>query len=199
MYLSPRLSRLALVAAVVMSLGATAIPEAAYAKDKNKHHRHDRDRDRDRGRDRDRDNDRGRDRDRDRDWSRRRGGSDRDWSRGRGRDRDRIVYYTPPVVYARPPACYSPGYVYAPRYHAPRSGVTISFRLTNVAPSGYDYYDPYCERQFNSLDVYVTHLHRHSHPQVVQVIDEDYGYPNYAYGRRGGSWVRFGVQGDLKF
>ena len=56
------------------------------------------------------------------------------------------------------------------------------------APVVYEYYDPYCHRDFVSLDHYYSHLHYCSHPRVVRVIEVDTGRcigERYWYG---GSW-----------
>ena len=40
----------------------------------------------------------------------------------------------------------------------------------------YTYYDPYCDRRYDSLDECASHFHHYScHPRVVQVIEVDSG------------------------
>jgi hypothetical protein len=53
----------------------------------------------------------------------------------------------------------------------------------------YDYYDPYCERTFPTLAVYVQHLHRHAHPRIVHVIDAHSGNWVHTYRYYRGEWI----------
>lgn len=53
----------------------------------------------------------------------------------------------------------------------------------------YDYYDPYCERTFPTLGVYVQHLHHHPHPRVVHVIDSHSGNWVHTYRYYRGEWI----------
>jgi len=54
-------------------------------------------------------------------------------------------------------------------------GLVLGAVLTNAAQADvvrdYDYYDPYCNRHFESLAVYRTHFPGHHHPRVVRVIE----------------------------
>ena len=82
------------------------------------------------------------------------------------------------------------GYVRYPRYrhYGYASGLSVGPAITNLPPAGYYYYDPYCDRSFSSLDVYLDHLDDGDHPRRIQVIDFDTGYPAYAYRYRGDRW-----------
>lgn len=91
-----------------------------------------------------------------------------------------------------------PGYGYRTR-HAGRPRVAFGVRIAAVAPAGYAYFDPYCDRRFRTLDVYARHLHRHRHPHIVHVVDEDCGVRVASYRRGGGTWVRFALEGALRF
>lgn len=52
-------------------------------------------------------------------------------------------------------------------------GLLLGATLSNAAPEGDRYYDPYCEEVFPSLVVYRTHLRHWRHPQIVRVIDHE--------------------------
>jgi hypothetical protein len=84
-------------------------------------------------------------------------------------------------------------------HHAARPRVAFGVRMASVAPAGYAYFDPYCDRRFRTLDGYAQHLHGRRHPHVVHVVDEDCGVRVASYRRGGGTWVRFALEGALRF
>ncbi len=178
---------------VMMLLGAAllagSLPLDAYADRDGRRHRdrkrecrearHDRDRDRDRGRHRDRDDD-----------------DDDDDRRSRRRDRD--DYRTQHVVVYHRDECGPRRVVYEPRWPV-HSGVSWSIYATNLPPNDYDYWDPYCERGYGSLNAYRSHVRHVHHPQVIHVVD-DYGDPVCGYRNGGGdSWVRVAIAGGIRF
>jgi hypothetical protein len=88
--------------------------------------------------------------------------------------------------------------VYAPRRPV-YSGVSWSIYASNLPQNDCDYWDPYCERGYGSLNAYRSHLRHAHHPQVIHVVDDD-GYPVCGYSNRGGdSWVRVAIAGGIRF
>jgi hypothetical protein len=67
-------------------------------------------------------------------------------------------------------------------------GLFLGATLAHAAPAGFEYYDPYCDERFVSLEVYRTHLHRHQHPRVVRVIEMDSGDCVHSYRYVDGGW-----------
>jgi hypothetical protein len=53
-------------------------------------------------------------------------------------------------------------------------GLALNVQVNSRPPDGYAYYDPYCGREFSSLDDYRHHLHAHSHPQALTLVRADY-------------------------
>jgi hypothetical protein len=76
-----------------------------------------------------------------------------------------------------------------PSFYAHPRRFSVSFTLANAPPAGHYYLDPYCDRRFSTLDLYVRHLHGYGHPRRVHVIAFGSGYPAYTYRYRGGHWV----------
>ena len=91
-------------------------------------------------------------------------------------------------VYVAP----SPGRVYishgscgAPALAGFFGGLVIGSAIAHAAappppaycapPPAYIYYDPYCDRSFDSLDAYASCFHGCRHPRVVQVIEVETG------------------------
>ncbi len=75
-------------------------------------------------------------------------------------------------------------------------GFVLGATLSHAAPpSGYSYYDPYCERAYPSLNVYTRHVHSCSHPAVVQVVHlrDHRCVGTYKYGGR--NWHRYDDHG----
>ena len=52
----------------------------------------------------------------------------------------------------------------------------------------YNYYDPYCEESFATLDIYQAHLRCHHHPRMVRVIEVDDGQCVDTYRWHEGGW-----------
>lgn len=67
-------------------------------------------------------------------------------------------------------------------------GLFLGATIANAAPSGYTYYDPYCEERFSSLQIYHSHFRHHRHPQVVRVIEVDSGDCARSYRYSDGKW-----------
>ncbi len=61
--------------------------------------------------------------------------------------------------------------------------------ITNQPPAGYYYYDPYCEREFSTLDLYLEHLQGYDHAWLVEAVEIETGRPVHAYEYLGGRWV----------
>jgi hypothetical protein len=95
------------------------------------------------------------------------------------------TYYVPaPVHYIRP------WYRTAPRFYVDRSpfyfhaglgiylgGVFLNLQLTDAAPAGYVFVDPYCDLEFWTVADYRRHLHRHHHRPALRLIQVEYcGY-----------------------
>jgi hypothetical protein len=81
----------------------------------------------------------------------------------------RPVRYVPSrVVYwhERPYYNYVNLGVYFPRFW-------IDFALTDTAPYGYMYYDPYCDDFFPTVTAYHSHLHYYSHYPALDVVYVD--------------------------
>lgn len=55
--------------------------------------------------------------------------------------------------------------------------------------SRYDYYDPYCDRTFDSFRDYDRHLERYDHPAVLDVMDRNSGQCVARYVERGDRWI----------
>jgi hypothetical protein len=70
-------------------------------------------------------------------------------------------------------------------------GLFLGATLANAAPSGYEYYDPYCDADFASLEIYHAHLRRHHHPQVVRVIEVETGACAHTYRYDDHRWQEF--------
>ncbi len=83
---------------------------------------------------------------------------------------------------------YYTGSFHRPRYHY-RSGFSLGFVISSVPSYGYEYFDPYCDMGFSSLDVYYDHCDHHSHPDVILIVDSRYDYPIASCAYRGGDWV----------
>ena len=157
----PKLASSLLLAA---SLSVGVLPSAARAEHRDRHERREHRSDRDHHRDRDR---------HDRDGDRHFRDGDRSYRYGdrHYRDGDRYFRFRSD----------SDRWGHA-RWRAPRSGVTFRFAISNVAPVGYGYYDPYCDRDFDSLALYAGHLSRCGHPRLIEVIDAGAGCPVASYG-----------------
>jgi len=54
-------------------------------------------------------------------------------------------------------------------------GAALSHAQPVVVHADYNYWDPYCDEGFVSLDAYRSHLYRHHHPGVVRVIEVSSG------------------------
>lgn len=82
---------------------------------------------------------------------------------------------------------------YTGSFHRPRfvyrSGFSLGVVIGSVAPYGYRYFDPYCDRGFHDLDLYYDHCHYHDHPSAILVLDFRSGYPIASCAYDGGYWV----------
>ena len=67
-------------------------------------------------------------------------------------------------------------------------GLFLGATLVHAAPAGYVYYDPYCDEDFVSLEVYRTHLHCHHHARIVRVIERDNSECVHTYNYFDGGW-----------
>jgi hypothetical protein len=107
-----------------------------------------------------------------------------DTDRYYGNDR-RVVRHRAPVrVYSRP------WYRTAPLFYVDRSpfyfhaglgiylgGVLLNLELTDAAPAGYVYVDPFCDVEFWTIEAYRLHLHRHHHRPALRLVEVGYcGY-----------------------
>ena len=50
-------------------------------------------------------------------------------------------------------------------------GLFLGATLSNAAPDGFVYWDPYCHRGFASLDLYYQHCGGHRHARTIQVVE----------------------------
>jgi hypothetical protein len=75
-------------------------------------------------------------------------------------------------------------------------GLFLGATIANAAPSGYSYYDPYCEESFASLEIYHSHFRRHRHPQVVRVIEVESGECARSYRYSDGKWRQWDDRDD---
>jgi len=66
-------------------------------------------------------------------------------------------------------------------------GTVLSNAQAEAAPA-YDYYDPYCDRHFESLVVYRAHFPAYRHPRVVRVIEVRSGDCRETLRYRDGDW-----------
>jgi hypothetical protein len=67
-------------------------------------------------------------------------------------------------------------------------GLFLGATLAHAAPAGYAYYDPYCDEDFVSLEVYRAHLRHHHHARIVRVIERDNGECVHSYNYYNGGW-----------
>jgi len=98
-------------------------------------------------------------------------------------------------VYGPAPRYYSPSSVYVVRHSSAGpaiagflGGLFLGATLAHAAPAGYVYYDPYCDEDFVSLDVYRAHLRHHHHGRIVRVIERDSGECVHTYNYYDGGW-----------
>ncbi len=90
------------------------------------------------------------------------------------------------------PYYYPPVYEYYPEpypVYVPAPAVTERIEITNEAPPGYYYYDPYCDRRFSTLDRYLDHLQDYDHDPIIEVIDKDTGTRARTYEYVKGDWT----------
>ncbi len=106
--------------------------------------------------------------------------------------------------YGPPPAVrhlgYAPRAFYGDRHSSAApliagliGGFVLGTAVAHSAPpvvvrASYGYYDPYCDEQFPSLEVYREHLYCHHHPRIVRVIELDNGACVDSYHWRDGGW-----------
>lgn len=86
------------------------------------------------------------------------------------------------------PRSYYTGSSHRPRF-ASRSGFSLGFVIGSVPSYGYRYFDPYCDMGFRNLSVYYDHCYDRRHPDAIQVLDIESGYPIASGVYRGGNWV----------
>jgi len=55
-------------------------------------------------------------------------------------------------------------------------GLFLGATLSNAAPRGFTYWDPYCHRGFASLERYDAHCRFHSHEREINVVEVRPGY-----------------------
>lgn len=121
------------------------------------------------------------------------GGREYDGRRYRGGDRDRGWYggggYCPPPrprYWHRPHRVIRVGigfnYYYpygAHRHYSVRRPVVREYLpqidVENEPPAGCYYWDPYCEREWNTLDEYTEHLDGADHGDTIEILDESSG------------------------
>lgn len=60
------------------------------------------------------------------------------------------------------------------------------------APAAYEYYDPFCRRNFITIEAYDRHLGYHRHPRSVEVIEMHGGRCVDTMDRRDGRWCSRG-------
>jgi len=113
---------------------------------------------------------------------------------GRRYKRHHRVYYATPVVrqvfvpqrvrYVEPVRYSSYRVVYSdagPVFAGFLGGLFLGATLANVAPAGYEYYDPYCGVTFVSLRAYHAHLDRGCGHESVVYVRECGGHGRYSY------------------
>lgn len=78
-------------------------------------------------------------------------------------------------------------------HYGPHYGSTFGagFVIRSAPPSGYRYYDGYCDMIFRNLDIYLDHLYEYDHPSIVQIVDVRSGYTVGTCRYEGGTWVMF--------
>jgi len=75
-----------------------------------------------------------------------------------------------------------------PFFH--RSRVFLRFSISNYAPADCFFFDPFCRRRFDSLDLFLSHCDRFDHPRVIEVISFEGGGPLCSLFWDGGGWER---------
>jgi hypothetical protein len=123
-------------------------------------------------------------------------------------DRGRARRYKESPGYFPAPVAQRLGYVPQRVYYGERhssaaplvagliGGFILGNAVAHAAPpvavhASYEYYDPYCNEDFASLEIYRTHLYRHHHPRVVKVIEIHDGSCIDTYRWHEGGWRHF--------
>lgn len=82
-----------------------------------------------------------------------------------------------------------PRVVFRPRFfHGSR--VFLRFSISNFPPTDCFFFDPFCGRRFDSLDLLLSHCDRFDHPRVIEVISFEGGGPLGSYLSDGDGWGR---------
>lgn len=71
-----------------------------------------------------------------------------------------------------------------------RSCGFLRFGISNIAPADGFFFDSFCRRRFNSLDLFLSHCDRFDHPRVIQFISLESGGPLGSYLWDGDGWER---------
>ena len=71
-----------------------------------------------------------------------------------------------------------------------RSPVFLRFGISNFSPADCFFFDPFCRRHFDSLDLFLSHCDGFGHPRVIQVISLEGGGPLGSYRWDGDGWER---------
>ena len=83
---------------------------------------------------------------------------------------------------------YYTGNFYRPRF-VHHSAFSLGLVIGAVPAIGYQYFDPYCDAYYSSLDDYYGHCGEYSHPEAIVVIDAGGGYPVATCVYGDGGWV----------
>ena len=71
-----------------------------------------------------------------------------------------------------------------------RSRVFVRFSISNFAPADCFFFDPFCDRRFDSLDLFLSHCDRFDHPRVIEVFSFERRGPLGSYFWDGDGWER---------
>lgn len=74
----------------------------------------------------------------------------------------------------------------------------IDFAITDAAPYGYTFYDPYCGDFFPTVSAFQAHLHYYGHPAALDVVYvDDIGYDPVYVERSSSPWWHFEIAGSF--
>jgi hypothetical protein len=67
-------------------------------------------------------------------------------------------------------------------------GSVLSNARPAVPPPAYEYYDPYCDQSFVTIEAYDEHLYYHRHPRTAEIIEVHSGRCVDTLNWRDGRW-----------
>lgn len=95
---------------------------------------------------------------------------------------------------------FAPTRYYIGHFHRPhfvyRSGFSIGFVIAPQPLSGYGWYDPYCDADFDNLEEYYGHCGAQGHEPAFLLLDASDGQPVATCVYDGGDWVVGDLAGD---